>query len=426
MGVVLAIVCVVTASIVGIVKADDKVQLTLLWRDSIHGAVSEGEVWQQVIDEFEARNPGISVKLVITSEYDTKLTLMEAGGIPVDLFSSVGGTGLATYVLDGKVRSIDDFVERDKFDLSVYSESVLDACMLNGKLYGLPVSVAPPLILYNKDLFDKAGLNYLPSTWDTDSWTYGDMVEVAKKLTLDIDGDGESEQFGLQKATRSVGLWGGKWFDDAAYKTGLPRHVNVDDTEIIIKAVDEYGKLYHEYCVAPLPGESADFFDQTAALRYANASHVSSLTARGKTFGWAVGPNPKAVTREDAMYTDPLLITSWSKHPEEAWRFVKFAIGEKGQSILQRGISGISASKELTHLTMMRYPSLSETDVVDIIYGGFDHARENLSHKIAYWNRIGSILSQPFNDVREGDKSPSVAVQDAIRRLSAVLKEIAE
>ena len=44
---------------------------------------------------------------------------------------------------------------------------------------------------YNKDMFDKYKLPYPDETWDWDKY-----LEVAKKLTLDTNGDGQIDQWG--------------------------------------------------------------------------------------------------------------------------------------------------------------------------------------------------------------------------------------
>ena len=58
-------------------------------------------------------------------------------------------------------------------------------------LPGLPIEVSPPLIMYNKEMFDRAELAY-----PTEAWAWDDMVGLAKRLTI-RDDEGIASQFGF-------------------------------------------------------------------------------------------------------------------------------------------------------------------------------------------------------------------------------------
>lgn len=71
-----------------------------------------------------------------------------------------------------------------------YDESIIDAETLNagkiiadGGLYGLPVYTVPATMYYNKDIFEKFGVDY-----PKDGLTWNDMHDIAARLTR-MDGD---------------------------------------------------------------------------------------------------------------------------------------------------------------------------------------------------------------------------------------------
>ena len=86
-----------------------------------------------------------------------------------------------------------------------------------GDLYGLPKDVGPWAFVYNKDLFDKAGVSYPSAT--AGEWTWDDMLEAAQKLTVDNNGDGKPEQYGVGAYSLESAVWGngGEYID---YATG--------------------------------------------------------------------------------------------------------------------------------------------------------------------------------------------------------------
>ena len=96
----------------------------------------------------------------------------------------------------------------DEFKKDVLSEellsdvypNMLNACSIDGEAYGVPMYVSPFLLYYNKDLFEKAGLD--PNTPPT---TYEEMLEIAPKLAeLKTDDGNQVYPFGLTTASVPV------------------------------------------------------------------------------------------------------------------------------------------------------------------------------------------------------------------------------
>ncbi len=72
----------------------------------------------------------------------------------------------------------------------------------DGGLHGLPMGYNVQSLFYNKDMFDAAGLDYPPADG---SYTYDDLREWSKKLTLDQAGvDAGSAGFNPEQ----IAQWG--------------------------------------------------------------------------------------------------------------------------------------------------------------------------------------------------------------------------
>ena len=56
-----------------------------------------------------------------------------------------------------------------------FTKEYVDMFTLDGNVYGVPYTVAPMLFGYNKALFEEAGIEKLPETWD-------EALEAAKKI----------------------------------------------------------------------------------------------------------------------------------------------------------------------------------------------------------------------------------------------------
>ncbi|VAW43585.1 hypothetical protein MNBD_CHLOROFLEXI01-3599 [hydrothermal vent metagenome] len=89
------------------------------------------------------------------------------------------------------VLSLDPLLDADSdFSLSDFYPFLLEQFRSQGQLWGLPISMQPTLIEYNKALFDEANLPYPPLTW-----TPEEFLQTAVSLTRQIDG--ETEQYGF-------------------------------------------------------------------------------------------------------------------------------------------------------------------------------------------------------------------------------------
>jgi multiple sugar transport system substrate-binding protein len=77
---------------------------------------------------------------------------------------------LPEYVSSGYLLPLDDFVKDESlsgkdFDLQDFNPNLIKIDTIHGKLYGLPTFVQTPLMVYNKELLQKAGVQS-PKTWE--------------------------------------------------------------------------------------------------------------------------------------------------------------------------------------------------------------------------------------------------------------------
>ncbi len=98
------------------------------------------------------------------------------------------GLSVQQYIRQGAFADLSAFVTQDALDLTAFYPGTVEQFMFDGKPYGLPYDAAPEVVYFNKGMFDAAGLDY-----PTDDWTYEQMRETAKLLTLDAAGNNATE-----------------------------------------------------------------------------------------------------------------------------------------------------------------------------------------------------------------------------------------
>ena len=119
-----------------------------------------------LVAKYEAENPGVTIKVenvgCCDQQYTKLQTVIQAGSGAPDL-AQFDYPVVASFALSGGLADITDLVSpglQDKFVPSAW-----DSVTANGKVYGVPQDVAPTVMYYRKDIFDRLGLQ-VPTTWD--------------------------------------------------------------------------------------------------------------------------------------------------------------------------------------------------------------------------------------------------------------------
>jgi len=145
-----------------------------------------------LVQTFEQQNPNIKVVAqdFPYDQYNQKVTAAMHAGQGPDIMNLYYGW-LPLYVGQGYLQPIpSSFMSTSQIES--YYVPMIEASKINGQYYSLPIAVRSLALLWNKDLFQKAGLdpNTPPATWDQ-------LISDAKKMTIrKSNGQLEQEGFG--------------------------------------------------------------------------------------------------------------------------------------------------------------------------------------------------------------------------------------
>lgn len=134
---------------------------------------------QEICDDWTAES-GISVKVEVI-EWDSYWTLLESGasgGTLPDVFW-MHSDYAQIYMENDMLLDLTQYIADDGVDMSIYYQDIVDIYTRDdGNIYALPKDHDTIALLYNKAVFDEAGVEY-----PTNDWTYEDMYEAAKAIT---------------------------------------------------------------------------------------------------------------------------------------------------------------------------------------------------------------------------------------------------
>lgn len=123
-------------------------------------------------EAFHEKYPNITVEIE-TIAYDDYFTTMQtriAGGTAPDCFE-MNIENFGAYASNGLLENVSDV------DTSKINQTALSAFNYDGTQYGLPENFSTVILVYNKDLFDKAGIDY-----PTNDWTREDVDKAAEAI----------------------------------------------------------------------------------------------------------------------------------------------------------------------------------------------------------------------------------------------------
>ena len=268
---------------------------------------------QKMVDKFNEEHPDIQVVLeAYGSDFDTKISASMGSGDAPDVMY------MWNYpAYHEGLEPLDSYIEKEgeEYKKNFYS-TLWNYNSYDGQIYGLPVGFTTHCVYYNKDLFEKAGVEE-----PKDGWTWEDLEEKAKKINEATGVKGFS--FSMKPDPYDYEMY--LWSNGTAYcdKEGkMEGYINSD------KALETY-KMFQDmakdgYAVATEKSGSDEFESGQTAMFVYGAWAVKKYTEAGVNFGLAKLPSFGTEKSASILSSSGVAIAKSSKNKEAAWEFVKY------------------------------------------------------------------------------------------------------
>jgi multiple sugar transport system substrate-binding protein len=304
----------------------------------VFGDPEEIQAFRNVIGAYENEQPDVNVNLIEASDRDdliARLSTSFAAGTPPDLFL-LNYRFYAQFAARDVLEPIEDRVDdSDVFQQEDFYKEAMDAFRFNDTLTCLPQNISSLVVYYNKDMFQEAGVAF-----PKEGWKWDDMVETAKKLTKDSDGDGQAEVYGLGIEASLIRVapfvWsnGGELVDDDEQ----PTHFTLDTPEAQV-ALERFLQLHVTDKVTPSDEEVEAEDDET---RFQNGRMAMVLSSRRATptfrtiqkFDWDIAALPQHAEQAGILHSDAYCLTKASDNKDAAWSFMEYALGPEGAPVV--------------------------------------------------------------------------------------------
>ncbi len=362
-----------------------------------------------MLKSYANKNKGIAFKQEpVVGEYTQKLITQVAAGTAPDLVW-VSDTNVRTLASKGVLVDLKPYYKKYKFDSSDMYESMLLCGQYDGKQYMMPRDYNRVILIYNKKLFDQAGVAY-----PKNGWTWEEFKTTARKFAkLSNSGKvylqrGANLQlhWGASAPQLIYGL-GGTICDKVV--GGTKANMNTPETVAAIKelkALADEGAIVNnfkndigEYSSGKIAMNATSF----PSVKYA----VESETTPSDIVSWPIMPKANYVGCGSSGYA----VVKTSKCQEEAAGFALYVASPDGQKEFSKSGYCVPVLKSLANDSTWRdtvpginYDALMPSDYLtdnlqpDIIVGS-DKAATGIN---SAWKEM---LSAYFAGIYDAEKA---------------------
>ncbi|WP_246608766.1 ABC transporter substrate-binding protein [Paenibacillus agaridevorans] len=378
---------------------------------------------KEIIDKFIETHPHITVEIEEApwGDFVSKIATQIAGNTMPDVWFQENATILG-YGKRGVAEDLKPYIERD-LDASEYIDALFAAGTLEGNVWGIPHGINSVALAYNKSAFEAAGVD-LP----TDDWTYADLIEAAKQLTVKEGKD--TKQFGFIGSSSITTGWfpwikqaGGMVLDDTKTKSMLDDPKTLEGLNQLRQGIEEGYFTNGDYIKAN-GGELEVFATGKSPLYMMQYSQQVAMNTNFPDTDWDVVKVPKAVDgkRYVPMVTNSWLVSSRASDDskEAAWQFLKFYLGDEAQTILAE--SGASLPVKQSAYSVIDNSTtkpLNKKGFTEGVSEGGTTLDENAS-----WAEWRLLVQQEVNEaIVHRNKSVEDALASAHKSVQQVLDE---
>jgi multiple sugar transport system substrate-binding protein len=407
-----------------------------LWDDKQQPA------YQECADAFSKANPNITVKFTQTAwdQYWQNLTTQLASGSAPDVWTD-HASYYPQFVASNQILDIQPYADQDHVDLTQYQAGLADLFVKDGKRYGLPKDWDTMALVYNTKLVtdtDTGGLGDL--TWNPADG--GTLEQAIAKATVDDKGHHGLDP-AFDKAHVKVygflpewadGAQGQNGWGDLAVANGFTfldknpwgTHYQYDDPRL----TETIGWFKHliDAGYAPKFDKQSTLSRDAVMESGTGAFTITGSWTIGTYFGdsakqkYALAPLPTGPAgRKTAINGLSDAIYAGTKHPDQAWAWVKFLGSTACQDIVAQHAVVFPAIKSSTGKALAAHQAAGRdvhvfTDEAAAPGGTFflpitDHG-----------NEVSQIVQDSIQSVVLGQSAPGEALKKANDQVNALLK----
>lgn len=376
------------------------------------------DVLQVLVDRFNRENPDIRVESLYVGQAEQQLPKILAavvGNAPPDLLW-FNATITGQLVELDAIRPLDDMLAvspvKDEID-----QALFESMEYQGHTWSVPFGTNNVGVFYRPSLFKAAGITQLPQTWDQ-------LREVARKLTVDKNGDKRIDQHGmllpLGKGEFAVFLWlPFMWSGGGELALGDKQPAAMENRGAIASLEFWHNLIEDGSATLSLPErgfEIDSFLAGKVAMQLTGPWTLGQLKATGVDFG--VFPIPVDVRHATAIGGENLFVMKTTPEQEKAAsKFAQYVVSQQFQTEWAIGTGYLPVN--LKARQSEKYQEfVAQQPAVKVFLEQAEYGRSRPI--FPGYNRLSESLGRALEAVLLGKSSPAQALKNAQQRLDLI------
>lgn len=387
----------------------------------------EVQLADSLVKKWNRIHPRVQVHMQpipVSQSTEEVLLAAIAGKTTPDICSNIWPGALHEYTRAGGLLRLDQFPDFDSVALPRTPKELLETFRSDdGHYYQMPWKTNPVMMFYNVRMFEEVGVGEVPRT-------YSEFFAAAKKLTRDLNGDGQVDVWAGERDIRPI--WRERLFDffpfyiaatggKTLFVSGSPAFDNDASRSVFEFFQQCYSRNYfpHTYFQGGDP-----FLLEKKATHFAGPWQIATMQKLAPHVRYGVAPLPVPDHYQGSVYTygdyKNIAVFNTTKHPRAAWEFLKFLVGAEHDLLLleianQIPVRGDLLTNPLFADFFRRNPMMIKFAEQAVYTRGVDAAPD--------LKEILDALSQEYEACAVyGIHSPDEATRQAVRRAQLIVE----
>lgn len=303
--------------------------------------VTDEDFSKLIAEPVKERFPHITMELVRKPANQSFEDMLTAGTFPDMMLQA--NFDIYKYTPLGLAEDLTPYIKQSGLDMAKFDPNIiqtLESYGANGEMYMLPLYSNPSALYYNKDIFDRFGVAY-----PQDGITWEETIDLARQLSKT---DGGQPYYGLDLIAAPR----------ISASMMLPLHDPQSGRAVL--TTDGWKSYFEMYkSIKDIPGNQTkgifnDFEkNQNLAMMvaYNRLNQLEELHKAGTAPNWDIVTFPSRKEAPLVKETDVsgLLLSSQSKHKEEAFQVMAFLTEKENQArMARRGLIPVIQDAEAT------------------------------------------------------------------------------
>lgn len=387
-----------------------------------------GKSLRDAIAEFEKQNPGIKVATepVALGQRDVKYSTAIRGGKGPDVFA-LDANPVKQYIKEGWVKELTPFIEKEggKKWLEDFFPVTLRPVTEQGKTYGVPKNTVAMVIVYNKQMFQEAGVKP-PKTWN-------DFREVSRKLTKATTPGGPIDQWGvtLVMAQASFDLrfsvvlrgFGGDFLTPDGKHSALNTLEAKQAFTFIVDMINSDKSMPPGVTQVDCNAARRLLANKKIAMKIGTMWSMAEVSGMNPALdGWNVLdmtpiPQKEGVSKKvrSTLYQKSLFMNPNTPHAEAAWKLIKFLTDKKQMERWFDDNNMLSSRKSVN----AQYAPIKQSRFAAVVIPEIERA--DFLPLIPQWPEILETFRQALQAAVAGTKPAEKALADAHNQIESIL-----